>query len=79
MPSGAIRLSEPLWRLPKHGSLRPDLGGAVLAHNTTLSDLQALVNEDPFVAQEVVRAEILELAPSKAIEPLHFLAEVSAR
>jgi uncharacterized protein YciI len=55
------------------GSLRPDLGGAVVAHNTARADLEQRVNEDPFVAEGVVSAEILEIAPSKAAEPLGFL------
>lgn len=55
------------------GSLQPDSGGAVLAHNTSLSDLQRRVNNDPFVAENIVAAEILEIAPSKIDERLAFL------
>lgn len=55
------------------GSLQPNLGGAVLAHNTSLSDLQTRVSADPFVAQNVISAEILEIAPSKADDRLKFL------
>jgi len=55
------------------GSLQPKLGGAIVAHNTTLSDLQSRVNEDPFVGQNVVTAEILEISPAKADERLQFL------
>ncbi|MBL4595238.1 MAG: hypothetical protein JKX99_01540 [Robiginitomaculum sp.] len=55
------------------GSLQPQMGGAVLAHNTSLSDLQQRVNEDPFVAKEVVSAEIIEISPSKTNEQLKFL------
>jgi hypothetical protein len=49
------------------------LGGGIMAHNTSLSDLQSRVNDDPFVAENVVTAEILEIAPSKAEERLKFL------
>ncbi len=56
------------------GSLRPNLGGGILAHNTSLSDLHKRVNDDPFVAQDVVRAEILEIAPARTDERLSFLA-----
>lgn len=56
------------------GSLEPGLGGGILAHNTTLPDLERRVNEDPFVAEDVVRAEILELDPGKADARLQFLA-----
>ncbi len=55
------------------GSLQPNLGGAIVAHNTTLSELQSRVNNDPFVAENVVSAEILEITPSKADERLKFL------
>ena len=57
------------------GSLRPNLGGGIVAHNTSLSDLQTRVNEDPFVAEGVVSAEILEITPSRADERLGFLLD----
>jgi len=34
------------------GSLQSNLGGSVIAHNTSLTDLQERVKNDPFVAQE---------------------------
>lgn len=55
------------------GSLQPNLGGSVIAHNTSLTELQERVNNDPFVAQNVVRVEILELDPKKADARLSFL------
>ena len=55
------------------GSLQPNSGGGILAHNTSLSDLQRRVNDDPFVTENVVGAEILEIAPSRADERLNFL------
>jgi uncharacterized protein YciI len=55
------------------GNLQPNLGGAVVAHNTSLSDLEGRVNDDPFVAENVVSAEILEINPAKADERLGFL------
>jgi len=55
------------------GSLQPSLGGGIVAHNTSLTDLQTRVNGDPFVAQNVVSAEILEITPAKADERLQFL------
>jgi len=57
------------------GSLQPNLGGGIVAHNTSLSDLQSRVNADPFVAEGVVKAEILEITPSKADERLKFLLD----
>jgi len=55
------------------GSLQPNQGGGILAHNTSLSELQSRVEADPFVAEKVVEAEILELNPSKAEPRLDFL------
>jgi len=55
------------------GSLEPGLGGGILAHNTSLAELQARVNEDPFVLEDVVTAETLELDPAKADKRLQFL------
>jgi uncharacterized protein YciI len=56
------------------GGLQPNLGGGIVAHNTTLDALQSRVNADPFVAEMVVTAEILEIAPSRADNRLSFLA-----
>ncbi|WDE01255.1 YciI family protein [Thalassomonas actiniarum] len=55
------------------GSLQPNKGGAVLAHNSTLEALQSRVNTDPFVAKNVVSAEILEISPHRGDERLNFL------
>ena len=55
------------------GSLQPNLGGGIVAHNTSLSGLQSRVTDDPFVAENVVSAEILEIIPSKTDERLKFL------
>ena len=57
------------------GSLQPNLGGGILAHNTSLSDLQSRVDTDPFVAEQVVNAEILEITPVKADARLNFLLD----
>lgn len=55
------------------GSLQPSAGGAILAHDTSLSALQVRVNDDPFVAENVVSAEILEIAPARTDARLDFL------
>jgi uncharacterized protein YciI len=55
------------------GNLQPGLGGGIVAHKTSLSDLQSRVNDDPFVAEKVVSAEILEIAPSRTDARLNFL------
>lgn len=56
------------------GSLQPNRGGGIIAHNTTLEDLEDFVGTDPFVAEGVVRAEILEITPARLDERLEFLA-----
>lgn len=55
------------------GSLQPNAGGSIIAHNTSLSELHSRVREDPFVAHDVVSAEILDITPSKADPRLSFL------
>jgi len=55
------------------GSLQPSLGGSVIAHNESLSKLQERVNSDPFVAENIVSAEILEIEPKMADDRLTFL------
>jgi len=55
------------------GSIQPASGGAILAYNTTFSDLQARVNNDPFVVENVVSAEILEIEPGQTNEHFAFL------
>ncbi len=55
------------------GSLQPNLGGAIMAHNTSISDLQERVSNDPFVAEDIVSADILEISPAKVDERMAFL------
>jgi len=55
------------------GSLQPSLGGGVLAHNISQVDLKNRVDSDPFVKENVVEAEILEITPAKVDEKLKFL------
>lgn len=57
------------------GSLQPNLGGGIVAHNTTLPELQSRVNKDPFVIENIVNAEIIEITPSKVDERLQFLLD----
>lgn len=57
------------------GSLQPNAGGAIIAHNASLPALQQRVALDPFVAEGIVTAEILEIAPSIADERLAFLKD----
>ena len=55
------------------GSLQPGLGGALIAHGITRDALEARVNQDPFVAENIVSAEILDIDLKKADERLSFL------
>ena len=56
------------------GSLQPNMGGSVIAYNTTRAELQKRLSEDPFVSERIVSAEILEITPAKMDERLNFLA-----
>lgn len=55
------------------GSLQPNLGGGIVAHNTNLPELKTRLGEDPFVAENVVSAEIVEMSVARADERLDFL------
>lgn len=55
------------------GSLQPNAGGAILAHNASPEEIEARVQDDPFVAEGVVSAEILSVAPGRTDERLAFL------
>jgi uncharacterized protein YciI len=55
------------------GSLQPGMGGAVLAHNVSRAGLEARVNQDPFVTEGVVSADVLEIAPGRTDDRLAFL------
>lgn len=55
------------------GSLQPNLGGGIMAHNISRIELEERVNMDPFVAENIVKAEILEITPAKTDSRLNFL------
>ncbi|WP_203337333.1 YciI family protein [Nocardioides limicola] len=55
------------------GSIRPDLGGAVIASGVSPEDLQARVDADPFVVHDVVTAEIIDIAPNLTDSHMSFL------
>lgn len=57
------------------GSIQPGLGGSVVAHDTTLADLEQRVGMDPFVVEKVVTSEILEITPARVDERLQFLQD----
>ena len=55
------------------GSIEPGQGGAILAHKVSGDDLAARISNDPFVAEDIVSAEIIEISPKKAAGDLQFL------
>jgi uncharacterized protein YciI len=57
------------------GSLQPGLGGSIIVHGESREALEHRVKQDPFVAENIVSAEILEIEPKKADERLSFLLD----
>lgn len=55
------------------GSIEPSQGGSVIAHNVSRAEIEQLVSADPFVSENVVTAEIIEISPKKTDERLNFL------
>lgn len=55
------------------GSLKPEGGGAILAHGVMRDELVARLEQDPFVAEDVVGVELHEIAPGRADDRLAFL------
>lgn len=56
------------------GSIRPGLGGAILAAGPSPEALQARIDQDPFVVHDIVKAEIIDVDPNHAAEGLALLA-----
>lgn len=61
------------------GSIQPQAGGMILANAITLAELEERLSSDPFVAEDVVRAEIVEVTPSKVDPRLSFLLADAGR
>ena len=55
------------------GSLEAGQGGAIIAHGCNRAELEERVSQDPFVAGNVVSAEITGFSPALADERLKFL------
>ena len=55
------------------GSLQPEMGGAILADNTSVKELNDRLAQDPFVTENVVTAKIVEITPSRTDKRLEFL------
>ena len=61
------------------GSLQPTGGGAILAHQADRPAIEARVQDDPFVREGVVHAEILEFSPGRTDARLDFLKRDASR
>ena len=57
------------------GSQQPNLGGGILAHDTSRDELQNRMSDDPFVRANVVSAKIHEITPVKTDARLNFLLD----
>lgn len=55
------------------GSIRPGMGGVVLAVGESRDDVDARVAADPFVVHDIVRAEVVDIEPHHADPRLAFL------
>ena len=55
------------------GSLPSNAGGGIMVHGTSRAALEDRLAADPLVAEKVVSAEIIEIAPARADERLKFL------
>jgi len=55
------------------GTLEPKQGGCILANTENRETIEAIITQDPFVTENIVTAEILEISPSKVNERLNFL------
>lgn len=56
------------------GSIRSGQGGAILAVDSSAEALQSRIDGDPFVVHDIVKAEIIEIAPNFTSPELAFLA-----
>ena len=56
------------------GSLQPNRGGVLLIQEADRAAVEAYVAEDPFVAEQVVTAELSEITPTRLDDRLAFLA-----
>ncbi|GLQ16483.1 YciI family protein [Maritalea porphyrae] len=52
------------------GSLQPNLGGAIISVGSNRADIEARINQDPFVKHSVVDAEILEITPNRIADAM---------
>ena len=59
------------------GKKVPRTGGIILSKIEDKSLLEAIIEKDPFKAQDLADFELIQFVPSKASEELKYLLEVS--
>lgn len=57
------------------GTIKPGVGGAILASGEDLEKIKTRVNADPFVKHEVVTAEVIEVEVKKSSSATEFLKD----
>ena len=57
------------------GSLQGNAGGGIIADQASLTEIEERVAQDPFVIENIVTVEILEIAPKRVDQRLSFLIE----
>lgn len=57
------------------GSLKMQGGGGIIAKSPTFEELEFRINQDPFVEQNVVKPEIIEISASRSVDQLMFLLD----
>ena len=55
------------------GTLEPKQGGCILANTENRETIETVIAQDPFITENIVTAEILEISPSRVNERLNFL------
>lgn len=60
------------------GSLQPQQGGAIIAYSEDREGIEQRVASDPFVQQNVVAAEIMEISVNTVAESMRFLKDDKA-
>lgn len=53
----------------------PRTGGIILSASISKTELEAIIEQDPFRKNEVADYELIEFVPSKTSDQLHFLME----
>ncbi|MFT6327575.1 MAG: hypothetical protein ACJAYK_002571 [Crocinitomicaceae bacterium] len=54
-------------------SIEPASGGAIIARANSLKEIERIVDSDPFVINDVVKPEVIEISPSMTSKELEFL------